>query len=213
MRLLSCLQLRRLGRARAPLAERRSPIIDPIRRKAPDVRRRRGARLALAPAAALALVLGGAAQAVGAPIVVKVSEVKSDRGSVRVDVCTRETFLHTTCPYSGAAPASMGETTVTVPDVPPGVYAIQAYHDLDDDREVDQGPLGIPREGLGFSREPRLGLHGPSFEAAAITHEDELQTLHLRLRFEPRPQLAKGGSGSTPPPRPSRSARREPAAE
>ena len=119
---------------------------------------------------------------ISAPIDVTVSEVWRAGGSVRVDVCTRDTFLHTTCPYSGAAPAQLGETTVTVPDVPPGVYAIQAYDDVNDNRVVDQGFLGMPKEAVGFSRDPRLGLHGPSFDAAAVTHGAERQSLRVRLR-------------------------------
>ena len=138
------------------------------------------------PAAAIGaavLIAAGAAaaQTAGGPIEVTVSGVWRPGGHVRVDVCTRETFLRTTCPYSGEAPAQVGETTVTVPDVPPGVYAIQAYHDANDNHEVDQGFMGIPKEGVGFSRDPHLGLHGPSFEAAAVTHGAEPQSLAVGL--------------------------------
>jgi uncharacterized protein (DUF2141 family) len=132
-------------------------------------------------AAVLMAARAAAAQTAGAPIEVTVGDVWRPGGHVRVDVCTRETFLRTTCPYSGEAPAQVGETTVTVPDVPPGVYAIQAYHDVNDNHEVDLGFMGIPKEGVGFSRNPRLGLHGPSFEAAAVTHGAEPQSLTVGL--------------------------------
>ncbi|MDB5445629.1 MAG: hypothetical protein JWQ97_946, partial [Phenylobacterium sp.] len=66
------------------------------------------------------------AHAAGAPIKVTVWSLRIPGGSVHVDVCTRETFLRDNCPYSGSAPTQVGETTVTVPDVPPGVYAVQA---------------------------------------------------------------------------------------
>ncbi|HEX4709104.1 DUF2141 domain-containing protein [Phenylobacterium sp.] len=121
------------------------------------------------------------AQAAGAPITVTIWSLRIPGGSVRVDVCTRETFLHSNCPYSGTAPAQVGETTVTIADVPPGVYAVQAYHDIKDIGRLDQGPFGVPREGLAFSNDAPIGLRGPNFDRAAFTHGEDPQTLRLRL--------------------------------
>ena len=121
------------------------------------------------------------AHAAGAPVTVTIWSVRIPGGSVRVDVCTRETFLKGNCPYSGSAAAQVGETTVTVADVPPGVYAVQAYHDIKNEGRLDQGLFGVPREGLGFSNDAPLGLQGPDFERAAFTHGPEPQTLRLRL--------------------------------
>jgi uncharacterized protein (DUF2141 family) len=133
--------------------------------------------------ATVMLAAGGAwGEAAGAPIHVTVSEVWRAGGHVRVDVCTRETFLRGGCPYSASAPAEVGETTVTVPNVPPGLYAIQVYHDVNDNQRVDQGFMGIPKEGVGFSRDASVGRHGPSFDAAAVAHQAEPQSLRVRLR-------------------------------
>jgi len=139
------------------------------------------------------MAITSAAHAAGAPITVTIWSLRIPGGSVRVDVCTRETFLRSNCPYSGTAPAVVGETTVTIADVPPGVYAIQAYHDIKDLGHLDQGPFGIPREGLAFSNDAPLGLHGPNFDRAAFTHGEEPQTLRLRLlhfRKAPPPPAA-----------------------
>jgi uncharacterized protein (DUF2141 family) len=131
-----------------------------------------------------ALALSGlafSANAAGAPINVTVWGIRFSGGTIHVDVCTRDTFLHGECPYSATALAQIGETTVTVDDVPPGVYAIQAFHDFKNSGRIDRGPLGIPREGIAFSRDAPLGLEGPSFDRAAFTHGDAPQTLRLRL--------------------------------
>jgi uncharacterized protein (DUF2141 family) len=129
----------------------------------------------------IAAPLAAHAQASG-PITVTVTGVRSTQGSVRVDVCTRETFLKKICVYSGAAPAQVGATTVTVEAVPPGTYAVQAYHDINDNKDVDQGLLGIPKEGIGFSNDAPLGLRGPSFDRAAIVHNGSPKTLRIKLR-------------------------------
>jgi uncharacterized protein (DUF2141 family) len=137
---------------------------------------------------ALTLAAAGPAHAEDAPIIVTVTGLRYAEGTVRVDVCTPETFLRSSCPYSASAPARIGETTVTAPHVPPGVYAIQAFHDFTNSGELDRGPLGIPREGLAFSNDAPLGLSGPSFARAAFTHGDAPTTLRLRLhRFRRAP--------------------------
>ena len=130
-------------------------------------------------AAAWLLATAGAGAA--APVSFAVSGVRTADGSVRVDLCTEETFLKSTCPYSAAAPALIGVTTVTVPDAPAGVYAAQIYHDRNDNHTVDRGPLGIPKEDIGFSNNPLLGLHGPSFAHAAFQHADTPQTVDIKL--------------------------------
>jgi uncharacterized protein (DUF2141 family) len=68
----------------------------------------------------------------GASVEFLVSGVRSAEGSVRIDLCTADTFLKDTCPYWGSAPAVEGLTSVVIPGVPPGTYAAQAFHDRND---------------------------------------------------------------------------------
>jgi uncharacterized protein (DUF2141 family) len=141
----------------------------------------------------LLLLIPGPARAAGAPITVVIWNIRYPEGSVHVDVCTRATFLKSSCPFSASAPARIGETKVVVPDVPPGDYAIQAFHDFKNTGTLEQGAFGIPREGIAFSRDPPLGLHGPSFDRARFAHGDEPQTLRLRLHhFKPPPPSSHG---------------------
>jgi uncharacterized protein (DUF2141 family) len=51
--------------------------------------------------------------------------------------------------------------------VPPGDYALLVLHDENGNNKVDT-MLGIPREGVGFSRNPRLMFGPPRFEAVRI---------------------------------------------
>jgi uncharacterized protein (DUF2141 family) len=112
---------------------------------------------------------------------VRVLDVGSSRGHVRVDVCSRSEFLRE-CRYSGSAPATRGVTMVEVRDLPPGVYAVQAYDDRNDNRMVDRNLIGLPTEAVGFSNDAPVRLHGPSFKAAAFPYAGGEQTIELRLR-------------------------------
>lgn len=139
----------------------------------------------LASLASVLALLGSAAPALAqtpGAVIVHVENVRSSEGHVRVELCTKGAFLTDDCAVAGSAPAQRGETVVTLDDVPPGVYAVQVYHDANDDHKVNQGLFGIPTEDIGFSREAPLGLHGPQFIKAAFNHAaDETDiTVHLR---------------------------------
>jgi uncharacterized protein (DUF2141 family) len=130
---------------------------------------------------AAGLVVAWAGWIHAAQVEIRVTGVTDTRGHVRVELCTRKTFLTDFCPYGGASPAIVGETLVEV-EAPPGEYAVQAFHDETDSGRVHQNILGIPHERIGFSNDAPLGLRGPSFDAAAVFIGAEARRLTLRLR-------------------------------
>jgi uncharacterized protein (DUF2141 family) len=105
----------------------------------------------------------------GAQVTVTVSGVRDAQGTVRVAICPEPDFLKRTCPYVANAPARAGSVVVTVKDVPPGVYAAQAYHDANDNGVLDRTLLGMPAEGMGFSNNARMMFGPPKFGDAAFT--------------------------------------------
>lgn len=118
-----------------------------------------------------------------APIEIVVTDVHSDKGHIRLEICTETRFLKD-CAYAGSAPARVGSVTVTVADVPPGRYAVQASHDENDNRKLDRNLFGIPKEGFGFSRDARVCMGPPRFSDAAFDHGDAPQQLTLRIRYQ-----------------------------
>jgi uncharacterized protein (DUF2141 family) len=119
-------------------------------------------------------------------LTVEVQGVTSNKGHIRIDVCSRGEFLKEDCRYRGAAPAVPGVTVVVVKDVPPGVYAIQAYHDRNDNGDVDRDFLGFPTEAVGFSNDAPIRFGPPSFRAAGFEFAGGDMCVHLRLRrFHP----------------------------
>jgi len=112
-----------------------------------------------------------------------VTNVRNDRGHIQVNVCTPKTFLTDSCPYHGSAVSVPGETTVVVPNVPPGIWAVQAYHDENDNELVDRDLLGIPTEGIGFSNNAPFRFGPPSFKDAEFTMVAARQRITLKLRY------------------------------
>jgi uncharacterized protein (DUF2141 family) len=129
----------------------------------------------------LLLVAAAPAATPNETIEVAVAGVRNASGQVKVDVCTKATFLKD-CKWSGTARAHAGTVVVEVYGVPPGRYAIQAFHDANDNGECDQGLFGIPREGVGFSNDAFKGFSRPKFEKAAFDFDGGRLRLSLKLR-------------------------------
>lgn len=125
-------------------------------------------------------VLSGIAEA--ARLDIELTGVEDSRGLVRVAICTPETFATKNCPFFGAVPAHPGSVVVSVGGIPPGRYAVQAYHDGDGNGRLRRGLFGLPAEAIGFSRDAPLRLGPPRFEDAAIDVSEPATATSLRLR-------------------------------
>lgn len=53
-------------------------------------------------------------------------------------------------------------------DLEPGRYAFALLHDENGDRKLNTGFMGIPKEGYGFSNNPRVAFGAPDFETVLI---------------------------------------------
>ena len=137
----------------------------------------------------LALAL---AEAATGSVTVNVGNVRNSRGTIMIDICPQNRFLEDTCAWHGEAPARAGITVVTVPNVPAGEYAVQAFHDENANGEVDRAMLGIPREGVGFSRNARIGLGPPKWRDAYFVHQGRAEVIRFDLRY------FMGAKGPTP---------------
>ena len=130
----------------------------------------------------LALAMSAGRPSPNATVTVDVENVRSAMGHIRIALCLKDQFLTNDCAYFGDAATVAGVTRVVVPNVAPGVYAVQAFHDLNDNSRVDRGAFGRPLEGVGFSNDAPIGLSGPKFRKAAFHHGEEPQTVRLTLK-------------------------------
>lgn len=140
------------------------------------------------------LLAAALAQATGS-ITFEIGNVRNARGNVLVAVCPRDKFLKEDCAYNGTTRARAGTVTVVVPNVPPGDYAAQAFHDENANEKVDQNFIGMPKEGVGFSRDARINFGPPKWSSAHFIHQGVPGVMRIRLRY------MLGASG---PPAPAR---------
>ncbi len=123
-----------------------------------------------------------ASVAQAAKLEVVVANVRSGKGRVRVAACSAETFLKDSCQWNGEVKAAPGEVMVTL-EVPPGIWAVQAYQDEDGSGKVTRNFLGIPTEGLGFSNDAPFRFGPPKFADAAFRLEPGGGRIRLTLRY------------------------------
>lgn len=115
-------------------------------------------------------------QALAADLTVEVRGIRSDDGRVFLAVHgpqSKETFPSgDEVAAARHEPARAGTLRFVIDDLAPGRYALTAFHDENDNGDLDTGLFGIPKEGYGFGNDAKATFGPPSFEAAAVTVGD-----------------------------------------
>jgi uncharacterized protein (DUF2141 family) len=117
----------------------------------------------------------------GADVIIEFIGLRSAAGSLLVAICPEATFTQRVCPHAGVAPASLGR--ITIEDVPPGIYAVQAIHDENGNNDFDRSRIGWPLEGMAFSRDARIRFGPPAFSDAAVEISPSRNTLTITMRY------------------------------
>lgn len=120
------------------------------------------------------------AEAGGAQIHVPVSTVRSSDGMIFVALYERSSWLKPGR-YARAQKvrAHRGTVTAWFGGLPPGRYGVAVFHDENGNGRVDTNPVGMPKEGFGFSR--KTPLRKPSFDEVAVEVGSRANApIHLR---------------------------------
>ena len=71
---------------------------------------------------------------------------------------------------------------LSFPDIPSGHYAVAVFHDENGNGKLDTY-FGIPAEGIGFSRNPRLIFGPPGFAAAAFVVTGDVVSETVKVKY------------------------------
>ncbi|MCC5976927.1 MAG: DUF2141 domain-containing protein [Salinarimonas sp.] len=114
-----------------------------------------------------------------ATVTVQVSDVESAEGQVYVGLCDRG-FAEERCLDGRFQPAQPGTMRFTFENVPVGMYAVAAYHDINMNERMDTNIIGLPREPYGFSND--VGRRAPpNFSAAQVPVTAPSTTINVRM--------------------------------
>lgn len=120
--------------------------------------------------AVLSIFAAGAAVNAG-PVTVSIDQVRHGSGTVAIALCDEDGFLRQ-CQWGEVVPARQGQVTAEFEDVPPGDYAVMAFHDENGDGRMARRDNGMPAEGWAFSNPDRSYQGPPSFAAASVRISD-----------------------------------------
>ncbi len=118
-------------------------------------------------------------------LTVRFEGLRSARGMIRACL-TRDPKLFLHCERD---PAALKASVVAGPgakmdfaDVPPGDYVLAVIHDENSNDKVDT-MLGIPREGVGFSRNPAMHFGPPKWDAARFHVAGGANGLDIKMKY------------------------------
>jgi uncharacterized protein (DUF2141 family) len=135
----------------------------------------------LVAVAAVGLACWHGAPAGAATLKIDITNVRNTTGRVHVDLCRTAEFLKK-CAVVADVMAAKGTTMVTIENVAPGTYAVQATYDENGNGKVDRGLFGIPREGVGFSNDAPIRLGPPKWADAMFVVDGDRQ-ITLKMRY------------------------------
>lgn len=119
--------------------------------------------------ALLASLLAGSAMADGDSLTVHLRGLKSAEGNIRIGLyADPDTFRKEARALAiQQIPAGPGDVDVRFIGLPPGTYAIMAYHDADANGELNRRFGMFPTEGYGLSNNPSIS-GPPAFADSAF---------------------------------------------
>ena len=83
----------------------------------------------------------------------------------------------------GGSPITSHQADLTF-HVPAGRYSVVVLHDENSNMRLDRNVFGIPKEGFGFSNNPRVLFSAPSFQSAEIPITCPKTAVQIRLIYK-----------------------------
>jgi len=67
--------------------------------------------------------------------------------------------------------------------LPYGEYSLVVIHDENNNGKMDFNIFKMPKEGLGFSNNPRIGISKPSFEETKVKLKEQEKKLNISMKY------------------------------
>lgn len=85
--------------------------------------------------------------------------------------------------YVTKVPARAGTSHACIFVPQPGAYGLALYHDENANGKIDRNGLGIPKEGFGFSNNPKIFMSAPGFKSVRFMAGPAATALRIRMKY------------------------------
>ncbi len=137
--------------------------------------------------AALAVAAATAGPLDAGELEIEVRGIRSDAGRIYVSVhaeVENAVFPDAAGMVAGGwRLAREGRQRLLIRDLPPGRYAVNAFHDENGNGDLDANILGIPTEGYGFANDAAGFMGPPDFASASVAVSDEPGVANITLAY------------------------------
>ncbi len=123
-------------------------------------------------------------QPAGATLDLSIADARNTRGVIRLCLTANPRHFPDCSGDSAARTLSIpaSQTSARFAGLHAGTYAIALIHDENSNGRMDM-TLVMPREGFGFSRNPRIGMGPPRFAAASFAVGEAPVRQDVRIRY------------------------------
>lgn len=119
-----------------------------------------------------------------ATLTVKFTGLRNDKGEAQITLYPDEkSWDKEKHSHVVSGPIKGGTATVTLRDLPPGVYGVAALHDENRNGDMDTR-FGIPREGVGLSNNPKLSFtSSPGWNDIKLEVPAGEKTIEIKAKY------------------------------
>lgn len=129
------------------------------------------------------LLIHGTAHCQTGSIEVKVTNIESEKGTIRVGLFASDKDFLKNAIKGKVVKASANEITVNFDNLEPGEYAVSVIHDENGNGKLDKNAFGIPKEGFAFGNNAMGSFGPPTFEKAKVVIGDGPVLQVIKLKY------------------------------
>ena len=120
-----------------------------------------------------------------ATLEVRVEGLRTPSGMVRLALCNSRTCYQSQMGFFRMAdvPVQEEEVVISLPDLPPGEYALTMYHDENGNGTFDRSFIGFPEEGFGFSRDAKPVFEKPIYDSVVVTVGEDDMSITMTMQY------------------------------
>ncbi len=116
--------------------------------------------------------------------IIKVEGLRNSDGVVTVALYEEDGHLSEDKVWAEFHSSISGQkSTIVTDEIPFGEYSMVVIHDENNNGKMDFNLVKMPKEGLGFSKNPKIGLSKPSFEDTKVNLNSNKRNLTIRVKY------------------------------
>lgn len=116
-------------------------------------------------------------------LIVNIQNLKNSDGDILIGLYDNASNFPRRVSTGKVVKITEKEMKVTFEDIKPGNYAVSVLHDENQNKDMDQGTLGIPKEGYGFSNNAMGVMGPPSFKKARFQVSERDSAINIKMKY------------------------------